>query len=145
MDYLSHGLKGHEIGTTTGRKRRCGWFDAMLVKRAVMLNSLSGLCITKLDVLDGLSEIKICVGYEFEGKPLDAPSFAASSFAKCKPVYKSFPGWAESTAEITKHEELPENARKYLTFIEEFVGAPIHMISTGPDRVDTVVLKDLFA
>ncbi len=141
-DWLTE--KGREFGTTTGRKRRCGWFDAMLVKRAVMLNSFSGLCITKLDVLDGLKEIKVCVGYEFEGKPLKSPSFGATSFAKCKPVYKTFPGWTDSTAKITKYDELPENARTYLKFIEEFVGAPIHMISTGPDRVDTVVLKDLF-
>lgn len=136
--------KGHEFGTTTGRKRRCGWFDAVLVKRAVMLNSLSGLCITKLDVLDGLKEVKVCVGYELDGEPLVSPSLGSEAFVHCKPVYKVFPGWSASTARITKYDELPENARTYLKFIEEFVGAPIDMISTGPDRVDTVVLKDLF-
>ncbi len=142
-DWLTE--KGHEFGTTTGRKRRCGWFDAVLVKRAVMLNSLTGLCITKLDVLDGLKEVKVCVGYEFNGKVLKSPSLGSEAFANCKPIYEVFPGWSDITAKITEYDQLPENAKNYLKFIEEFVGAPIHMISTGPDRVDTVVLKDLFS
>jgi len=135
---------GKEKGTTTGRDRRCGWFDAMLVKHAIRVNSINTICLTKLDVLDGLETIKVCVGYEDEnGNTLKVPA-SADQFEKVKPVYKELPGWTESTFGAKTIEDLPENARAYIRFVEEAIGAPIDIISTGPDRVETIVLRHSF-
>ena len=134
--------QGHEFGTTTGRPRRCGWFDAVALKRAVAINSLSALCITKLDVLDGLETLRICVGYRCNGEHCDVPPLSVDDFGACEPVYEDLPGWQESTVGITEYDKLPANARAYLKRIEEVVEAPIDIISTGPDRVETIILKD---
>ncbi len=136
--------RGHEFGSTTGRPRRCGWFDAVALRQAVQINSISGLCLTKLDVLDGLEEIRICTGY---GRPDDAaylPNFGSEYYAEITPFYETLPGWQESTLGIKRLEELPENARRYIRKVEEAVGASIDIISTGPDRSETIVLKDPF-
>ena len=127
------GKRGNEFGSTTGRPRRCGWFDAYALKRAIQVNSLSGLCITKLDVLDGLETLSLCTSYD-ETDPLNP-----------KPVYEVMPGWQENSAGVRQVEDLPANARAYLKRIEEVCGIPIDIISTGPDRRDTIVLRDLFA
>ncbi len=136
--------RGHEFGSTTGRPRRCGWFDAVALRQAVQINSISGLCLTKLDVLDGLEEIKICTGYEQSDGDSGTPRFASEYYAEIRPVYQSVPGWQDSTLGIQRYEELPANARAYLDIITETVGAPIDIISTGPDRAETIVLKDPF-
>lgn len=136
---------GKEKGTTTGRDRRCGWFDAMLVKHAIRVNSINTICLTKLDVLDGLETIKVCVGYQDEnGNPLKVPA-SADQFCKLTPVYEELPGWTESTVGAKTIDELPENARAYIRFVEKAIGAPIDIISTGPDRVETIVLRHSFA
>ena len=136
--------KGHEFGATTGRARRCGWFDAMALKRAIQINSISGLCLTKLDVLDGLEEVRICVGYEnAAGEKLEC-AWDADSYAEVSPVYESLPGWKESTLGIKKLEDLPDNAQAYLQRIEAVTGAPIDIISTGPDRVETIIKRNPF-
>ena len=137
--------RGHEFGSTTGRPRRCGWFDAVALRRAVQLNSVSGLCITKLDVLDGLDTIRLCVGYSCDGKESMTPPAGAEALATCAPVYVDMPGWKESTVGVREYEGLPTKAREYLGRIEEVVGTPIDIISTGPDRADTIVLRDPFA
>jgi adenylosuccinate synthase len=137
--------RGHEFGSTTGRPRRCGWFDAVALRRAVQLNSVSGLCITKLDVLDGLDTIRLCVGYSCDGKESVTPPSGAEALANCEPIYVEMPGWKESTVGVKRHEDLPLKAREYLARIEEVVGTPIDIISTGPDRADTIVLRDPFA
>ncbi len=135
---------GKEKGTTTGRDRRCGWFDAMLVKHAIRVNSINTICLTKLDVLDGLETIKVCVGYkDADGNSLKVPA-SADQFAKITPVYKELPGWTGTTFGAKTIDELPENARAYIRFIEEAIGAPIDIISTGPDRVETIVLRHSF-
>lgn len=136
--------RGHEFGSTTGRARRCGWFDAVALRRASQLNSLSGLCITKLDVLDGLDTIRMCVGYECDGQVTKKLPVGAEGFAACKPVYLDFPGWSDSTAGVQSYDKLPENARRYLDAIEEHVETPIDMISTGPDRNETIILRQIF-
>ncbi len=139
------GTKGRELGTTTGRKRRCGWFDAVTVRRAVALNSLTGLCITKLDVLDGLDTLKICTAYELDGKTISHPPSHADDFALCQPIYEELPGWSESTYGVTDYDALPKNAKAYLDRLAELTGAPITIISTGPDRAETIVLTEIFA
>ncbi|MSP53531.1 MAG: adenylosuccinate synthase [Gammaproteobacteria bacterium] len=136
---------GHEVGATTGRARRCGWFDAVAVKHAVNVNSISGLCITKLDVFDGLDTLKICVGYELDGKPVKYFPLDADLVAACVPIYESLPGWQQSTVGITHYEALPENAKRYLKRLTDLVNVPIDIISTGPDRDQTIVLRDPFA
>jgi adenylosuccinate synthase len=137
--------KGNEFGATTGRPRRCGWFDAMALRQAVRVNSVSGLCITKLDVLDGLNEIKLCIGYtDKQGRPVPSP-IDAEDYDELVPVYESVPGWNESTLGIRELQKLPANARAYIQRIEAVVGAPIDIISTGPDRVETIVLRHPFA
>ena len=138
------GVKGHEFGATTGRKRRCGWLDTVALRRSLAINSVSGLCITKLDVLDGLETLKICVAYEFEGQEIDYPPAGADNFEKCKPVYIEMPGWQDTTREATTFDELPEAARNYLRKIEALCGTPIHIVSTGPDRDETLVLQHPF-
>ena len=136
--------RGHEFGSTTGRARRCGWFDAVILRRAIEINSISGLCLTKLDVLDGLDVIRICVGYRnAAGDVLEAPT-DADSYIGLEPVYEDMPGWQESTLGIKTIEGLPAAARAYIARIEELVGAPIDIISTGPDRNETVILRQVF-
>ena len=142
-DYL--GEKGHEFGATTGRKRRCGWLDSVALRRSLQINSVTGLCITKLDVLDGLEVVKICVGYRLDGRELDAPPVGADLFERCEPVYLEMPGWQESTVGLKSYEDLPANARAYLKKVEEVCGTPIDIVSTGPDREETVVLRHPFA
>jgi adenylosuccinate synthase len=138
--------RGHEFGSTTGRARRCGWFDAVILRRAIEINSISGLCLTKLDVLDGLESISICTGYkDAQGNLLvDAPT-DADSYIGLQPVYEEMPGWSESTLGAKSLEELPAAARAYIKRVEELVGAPIDIISTGPDRNETIVLRHPFA
>lgn len=136
---------GAEKGTTTGRARRCGWFDAALLKRSAQVNGLSGLCITKLDVLDGLPELQLCVGYRLDGATIDLLPLGADEIARCEPIYETLPGWQESTAGITDYEALPRNARRYLERIEAVTGVPIHVISTSPDRDHTILLRHPFA
>ena len=138
--------RGHEFGATTGRPRRCGWFDAVALKRAIQINSISGLCLTKLDVLDGLDVVQVCVGYKDEaGRVLDAcAGWDADSYATMEPVYEELPGWQESTLGVKTLDGLPANARAYIKRIEEVTGAPIDIISTGPDRVETIVLRHPF-
>lgn len=132
---------GQERGTVTGRARRCGWLDAGALKRSILINGISGLCITKLDVLDGLAEINMGVGYELDGERIDILPLDADEIVRCKPIYESFPGWTESTAGITKWDALPLNARRYLERVQAFIGAPIDMVSTGPDRDHTILLR----
>ena len=132
---------GQERGTVTGRARRCGWLDAALLKRSTIINGLSGLCITKLDVLDGLPEIKVCVGYEINGRSMDILPLDADEIFACKPVYESFPGWEGSTFGATRWDALPLEARRYLERVQQLIGAPIDMVSTGPDREHTIVLR----
>jgi adenylosuccinate synthase len=132
---------GQERGTVTGRPRRCGWLDAAALKRAILINGVSGLCITKLDVLDGLSEIRMGLGYKLGGQEIDILPLDADDIAACEPVYEVFPGWTQSTAGLTRWEQLPANARRYLERVQQFVGAPIDMVSTGPDRDHTILLR----
>lgn len=132
---------GQERGVVTGRLRRCGWLDAALLKRSVIINGLTGLCITKLDVLDGLPEIKVCVGYELHGKRSDILPLDADDIESCVPIYDSFPGWFESTFGVTDWNKLPKNARRYLERVESLIGVRIDMVSTGPDRDHTIVLR----
>lgn len=135
------GQKGNEFGATTGRPRRCGWFDAVVLRRAMEINSVSGLCITKLDVLDGLETVKICTGYTLNGKAYDVPPVITEEFARCQPVYEELPGWKDSTFGLTRYEELPANAKAYLKRLEEVVETPVDIISTGPDREQTIILR----
>jgi adenylosuccinate synthase len=132
---------GQERGVVTGRMRRCGWLDAAALKRSIIINGISGLCITKLDVLDGLEEIKVCVGYELAGRRIDILPLDADDIIACVPIYDTFPGWAGTTAGITQWDALPLNARRYLERVQEFIGAPIDMVSTGPDREHTILLR----
>jgi adenylosuccinate synthase len=134
------GKVGHEFGSTTGRPRRCGWFDAVLLKRAVFTNSVAGLCLTKLDVLDGLPEIKICVGYRLDGKVMDTTPMLMERFGECEPVYESVAGWSQPTASVTSYAALPKEAKAYLRRIEELAKVPIDIVSTGPSR-DAVVMR----
>jgi adenylosuccinate synthase len=136
--------RGQEFGATTGRPRRTGWFDAAALKRSIQLNGVSGLCITKLDVLDGAETLKICVGYEMEGKLSDILPVGAEELALCVPVYEEMPGWQESTVGVRAHDKLPKAARDYLARVEKLCGVPIDMISTGPDRDETIVLRHPF-
>ena len=136
--------RGSEYGATTGRARRCGWFDAVALKHAIQVNSVSGLCLTKLDVLDGLDQVNICIGYEDENGNRVTSLSGSEDYEAIKPVYESVPGWSESTVGIKSLEELPAAARAYITRLEELVETPIDIISTGPDRVETIILRDPF-
>ena len=138
------GKQGHEFGATTGRKRRCGWLDMVALRRSFAINSVSGLCITKLDVLDGLETLRICTAYELDGAQLDAPPVGADELARCKPVLEEMPGWSERTAGAGSLEDLPRAARDYLARIEQFGGVPIDIVSTGADRADTLVIRHPF-
>jgi len=135
---------GAEKGVTTGRSRRCGWFDAALLKRSAQVNGLSGLCITKLDVLDGLKELKLCTSYELDGKIVDILPMGADDIARCKPIYESIEGWTDSTVGVTQFDKLPVNARLYLQRIEHITGVPIHLVSTSPDRDHTILMHHPF-
>ncbi len=136
---------GAEKGVTTGRSRRCGWFDAALLKRSAQVNGLTGLCITKLDVLDGLKELQLCVGYELEGQRIDILPLGADDIANCTPIYETMPGWTTSTVGVTEYDKLPQEARNYLRRIEETTGVPVHVISTSPDRAHTIMMQHPFA
>jgi adenylosuccinate synthase len=139
---------GHEFGAVTGRKRRCGWFDSVALRRSIIHSSVSGLCLTKLDVLDGLDSLRICVGYRWKenGREFESrePPLFADAFADVEPVYEEMPGWKESTIGLTAYGALPANARKYLERLQELAGIPIDIISTGPDRDQTIVLRHPF-
>ena len=135
---------GQERGTVTGRTRRCGWLDAAALKRSIIINGVSGLCITKLDVLDGLPEIRICTGYELGGRVIDVLPLDADEITTCKPIYETLPGWSDTTAGLTNWEQLPMNAKRYLERVQLLIGAPIDMVSTGPDRVHTILLRHPF-
>ena len=136
---------GHEFGTVTGRARRCGWFDAALLKRSVQINGVSGMCLTKLDVLDGIEFLKICTGYRLNGKHVDIFPSGAEEAAACEPIYEDMPGWKEPTVGAKSMKDLPAAARAYVERIETLVGVPIDMVSTGPDREETIVLRHPFA
>ncbi len=130
---------GAEFGATTGRPRRCGWFDAVALRRSIVNSSVSGLCVTKLDVLDELETIQICTGYAIDGEPIAGVPVVVDRFAECKPIYEEWPGWQASTVGITDFDDLPQKARDYLARIEELAGVPVDIISTGPDRTQTIV------
>lgn len=132
---------GQERGVVTGRIRRCGWLDVAALKRSVIINGVSGLCITKLDVLDGLAEIKACVGYKLNGQSIDILPLDADEIEACEPVFEVFPGWTEKTFGLTRWDQLPANARAYLERVQALIGAPIDMVSTGPDREHTILLR----
>ncbi|TCW30291.1 adenylosuccinate synthase [Gulbenkiania mobilis] len=136
--------RGNEFGSVTGRPRRCGWFDAAALKRSIQINGVSGLCVTKLDVMDGLDEIKLCVGYRIDGKEVDILPFGSDAVSKCEPVYETLPGWSETTFGLKRWEDLPANAQAYLKRIAEVCGAPVDIISTGPDREETIVMRHPF-
>jgi adenylosuccinate synthase len=133
--------RGAEFGATTGRPRRCGWLDAVALRRMVRLNGVSGFCVTKLDVMDGFEEIRICTHYRLGGEVLDAPPLDADAWAELEPVYETFPGWQESTRGVTRMEDLPPNARSYLDAMESHCGAAVHIVSTGPDRAENIVVR----
>lgn len=137
--------KGAEFGATTGRARRCGWFDAVLMRRSAKLNSLTGLCLTKLDVLDGLEKIGICTAYRYRDEEIDTVPIGAENYAQCQPIIEELPGWKDSTAGITSHGDLPANAKAYIERIQELVGVPVDILSTGPDRNETITLRHPFA
>jgi adenylosuccinate synthase len=137
--------RGNEFGSVTGRPRRCGWFDAAALKRAAEINGLSGLCITKLDVLDGLETLRICTGYRIDGRVLDVLPYGADQISRCEPIFEDHAGWSESTFGIKSWDQLPANAQRYLRRIEHLVGAKIAMVSTGPDREETILGKHPFA
>ncbi len=136
---------GREFGTVTGRKRRCGWFDAAALRRSAMINGLTGLCITKLDVLDGIPELKICTGYKLDGQTLDLLPLGADDVARCEPIYESMPGWSETTFGAKRWEDLPPAAQKYLERLEQLTGVPVAIVSTGPERDETIVRVHPFA
>ena len=137
--------QGHEFGATTGRPRRCGWFDAVALRHAIQINSVSGICLTKLDVLDGLETIKVCVGYKTKNGEVTRPPVDCDHYADLEPVYTELPGWTESTFGAQSIDALPANAKSYIKFIEEQIEAPIDIVSTGPDRNETIVLRSPFA
>jgi adenylosuccinate synthase len=139
------GIKGHEFGATTGRKRRTGWFDSVAIRRAVQINSISGFCMTKIDVLDGLETLKICIAYkDADGNLTDVPPMAAEGYEAITPVYEEMPGWTENTVGVTEFAKLPEAAKAYIRRIEDITGVPVDIVSTGPDRVETMVLVNPF-
>ena len=138
------GEKGHEFGATTGRKRRCGWFDAVSMRKSAQLNSLSGICLTKLDVLDGLDKIGICTAYKINGVVTETAPLGADQYAACEAIIEEMPGWSGTTAGVTDFDKLPENAKAYIARIEELVGVKVTILSTGPDRNETIVLESPF-
>lgn len=139
------GTVGHEFGATTGRQRRCGWFDAVLMRRSRQVNGLTSLCLTKLDVLDGLKEIKICVAYDYRGERLEVSPVGADMLAECTPIYETMPGWDTPTNGVHDYANLPSEAIDYIKRLEELVDVPVDIISTGPDRAETMVLRDPYS
>ena len=139
------GERGHEFGTVTGRKRRCGWFDAVLVRQTCATSGVSGIAFTKLDVLDGFEELKICVGYELDGKRIDYLPTASSHQARCTPIYETMPGWSQSTEGARSWAELPAEAIKYVRRVEELIDCPVALLSTSPEREDTILVTDPFS
>ncbi len=139
------GERGHEFGTVTGRKRRCGWFDAVLVRQSAAVSGITGIALTKLDVLDGLKELMLCTGYELDGEVIDILPMGADEIARCKPIYEVIPGWSETTVGVTEMDKLPATARRYLERIAEVTGVPVHVVSTSPDRDHTILLHNPFA
>lgn len=147
FDEIGTGLaeRGNEFGSVTGRPRRCGWFDAAALKRSIQVNGITGMCITKLDVMDGMNEVKICTGYTLpDGSTTDILPFGADAVAGCTPIYETLAGWTESTFGVKSYDALPENAKKYLKRIEEVCGAPVAIVSTGPDREETILIQHPF-
>ena len=146
-DEIGEGIRarGAEFGATTGRPRRCGWIDIVALKRAVAINGISGLCITKLDILDGMPSLKMCIAYQYRGKQTEYAPLDAAGWDECEPVYLEFPGWTQCTAGVTEFAKLPAAARAYLRALEELVGCPLAIVSTGPDRDATMILRDPFA
>ncbi|MDP2198991.1 MAG: adenylosuccinate synthase [Sulfurimicrobium sp.] len=136
--------RGQEFGATTGRARRSGWFDAAALKRSIQINGVTGLCVTKLDVMDGMETVRLCTGYKVDGGMTDILPMGAEILAQCEPIYEDMPGWKESTVGVKKYDELPGNARAYLKRLEAICGVPIDIISTGPDREETIVLRHPF-
>ena len=138
------GSRGKEFGTVTSRKRRCGWFDGVLVRQTIKISGIDGIALTKLDVLDELDEIKMCIEYELDGKKMDYLPAAVEDQLKIKPIYKTFPGWKTSTQGIKNFDALPENAKNYIYALESFVGTKVSSISTSPEREDTILLENPF-
>ncbi len=136
--------KGREYGVVTGRKRRCGWFDAVLVRQSVCVNGIKGIALTKLDVLDGMEELKICVGYKLDGKEIDYMPASQADQAALEPIYETMQGWKQSTYGARSWADLPAEAVKYVRHIEELIGAPVSMLSTSPEREDTILMHDPF-
>ena len=136
--------RGHEFGATTGRARRCGWFDAAALKRSIQINGVSGLCVTKLDVMDGMETVQVCIGYKLDGQFSELLPVGAELLAQCEPVYEELPGWTQSTVGVRAFGQLPDEARAYLKRIEEICGVPVDVISTGPDRDETIVMRHPF-
>jgi adenylosuccinate synthase len=145
-DEVGQGLgeRGHEFGTVTGRARRCGWFDAVMVRQACAVSGVDGIALTKLDVLDGMDELKICVGYDVDGTVMDYLPATAAAQAKVKPVYESMPGWSDSTRGARSWNDLPAQAVKYVRRLEELVGKPCALVSTSPEREDVILMRDPF-
>lgn len=139
------GTVGREFGATTGRQRRCGWFDAVALRRSAQINSLTGVCLTKLDVLDELEYIDVCVAYELDGQRIEMPPLSAEDYRRCQPIYERLAGWQTSTLGVQQWDKLPDNAKTYIRYLEKIVNVPIDMVSTGPDRVETLIMRDPFA
>lgn len=135
------GERGHEFGATTGRQRRCGWFDAVAVRRACILNGVTGICLTKLDVMDTLASLQICIAYQLGDKTMDHPPIGSDGFEQCQPIYEEMPGWQANTAGCTSKQALPAAAQAYIDRLEELVGVPIHLVSTGPERNENIVFE----
>jgi len=138
------GARGHEFGTVTGRKRRCGWFDAVLVRQTCITGGVDGIALTKLDVLDSFAEVQLCTHYLLDGKRLDHLPADANEQARLIPVYETLEGWSETTAGARSWADLPANAIKYVRRVEELIGAPVALLSTSPDRDDTIMVRDPF-
>ena len=138
------GSRGKEFGATTGRPRRCGWLDAVALRRAMQVNGVTSLCITKLDVLDNLSKLKICTEYKHQGQTLDLSPMDGGSFDQCKPVFEEHEGWQQSTLGVTEFDQLPKQAKDYLDRIQELLDVPIDIISTGPDRAHNIICNSIF-
>jgi adenylosuccinate synthase len=145
-DEVGEGLRkrGNEFGSVTGRPRRCGWFDAVALRRSAQLNGVSGMCVTKLDVLDGMPTVRLCVAYRLDGRTIDVPPIGADELERCEPIYEDLPGWSDSTYGVNELERLPKAARAYLERLESQCGVPIDMISTGPDRDETILRRHPF-
>ena len=135
--------KGHEFGATTGRARRCGWLDLVALKKSIRLNGITNLCLTKIDVLDGMDELSFCTSYDFKGEIISDFPIGEGAISSCKPIFEHLPGWSKSTRGITKFDQLPTNAKKYVETLEEICEVPIDIISTGPDRKDTIIRNSL--